>query len=59
MGPHGRVFAYEPGSAARKLLEQSRDINVASNLEILDFALSDTEREGRLVVGASSELKRT
>jgi hypothetical protein len=36
VGPHGRVFAYEPGSAARKLLEQSRDVNVASNLEIFD-----------------------
>jgi FkbM family methyltransferase len=56
VGPHGRVFAYEPGSAARKLLEQSRDVNVASNLEIFDLALSDSEREGHLLPGASSEL---
>jgi FkbM family methyltransferase len=55
IGPHGRVFAYEPGSAARKLLEQSRD-NVASNLEISELALSDSEREGRLLLSASSEL---
>src|SRR6516225_1120287 len=31
VGPNGRVFAYEPGSEARGLLKESRDINVASN----------------------------
>src|SRR3974390_116251 len=56
VGPHGRVFAYEPGSEAHRLLEQSRDINAASNLEIFDLALSDGERDGRLLVGASCEL---
>ena len=56
VGPNGRVFAYEPGSEARGLLKESRDINVASNLEIFDLALSDGERDGRLLVGASSEL---
>lgn len=56
VGPHGRVFAYEPGSEARKLLEQSREINAAPNLEIFDLALSDGEREGRLSVAASTEL---
>jgi FkbM family methyltransferase len=56
VGPHGRVFAYEPGSEARGLLKQSRDINVASNLEIFDLALSDGERDGHLLVGASCEL---
>src|SRR6516162_2191352 len=40
VGPNGRVFAYEPGSEARGLLKESRDINVASNLEIFDLALS-------------------
>ena len=35
VGPQGHIFAYEPGSEARRLLEQSRDINAASNLEIL------------------------
>jgi FkbM family methyltransferase len=54
--PHGRVFAYEPGSVARCLLEQSRQINVASNLETFDVALSDDERDGRLSLGSSSEL---
>jgi FkbM family methyltransferase len=56
VGPNGRVFAYEPGAEARRLLQQSRDINAASNLEILALALSDREREGRLRIGASSEL---
>jgi FkbM family methyltransferase len=52
----GRVFAYEPGSAARALLERSRILNQAFNLEILPFALSDSERVGRLGFGQSSEL---
>jgi FkbM family methyltransferase len=56
VGPNGRVFAYEPGSEARALLKESRDINVAFNLEIFDLALSDRERDGHLLVGASSEL---
>jgi FkbM family methyltransferase len=56
VAPHGRVFAYEPASETRSLLQQSCDINGASNLEIFDPALSDGEREGRLLFGASSEL---
>src|ERR1700730_17288460 len=31
VGPDGRVFAYEPGSAARALLEYSRDLNALQN----------------------------
>lgn len=56
VGPEGNVFAYEPGSEARTLLEESRGINSSANLEILACALSDSEREGRLVWGGSSEL---
>jgi FkbM family methyltransferase len=56
VGSEGRVFAYEPGSEARNLLQQSRNLNVATNLEIFDFALSDSQREGRLLAGQSSEL---
>jgi FkbM family methyltransferase len=52
----GRVYAYEPGSDARALLEKSRRLNQASNLEILPFALSDGAREGHLRFGDSSEL---
>ena len=52
----GQVFAYEPGSEARGLLERSRELNAAENLHISPFALSDSEREGRLVYGNSSEL---
>jgi FkbM family methyltransferase len=56
VGQTGRVFAYEPGSEACALLERSRELNAAVNLDILPFALSDREREGRLVFGGSSEL---
>src|SRR5918993_1180472 len=56
VGPTGQVFAYEPGSETRVLLERSRDLNAATNLDISPLALSDGEREGRLVFGSSSEL---
>jgi FkbM family methyltransferase len=56
VGETGRVFAYEPGSAARGLLERSRELNGATHLQISPQALSDRPREGRLVFGASSEL---
>jgi len=52
----GQVFAYEPGSETRALLKRSREQNAAVNLNISSFALSDSEREGRLVFGGSSEL---
>jgi FkbM family methyltransferase len=55
VGKTGHVFAYEPGSEARTLLERSRELNAAINLDISPLALSDHEREGRLVVGGSSE----
>jgi FkbM family methyltransferase len=56
VGLDGRVFAYEPASETRGLLERSRDLNGARNLEISARALSDGEREGYLVFGTSSEL---
>jgi FkbM family methyltransferase len=56
VGPTGHVFAYEPGSEARAFLKRSRELNAALNLDISPFALSDGEREGRLVFSWSSEL---
>ncbi len=56
VGETGRVFAYEPGSEARGLLERSRELNGAANLQISPLAVSDRPREGRLVFGGSSEL---
>ena len=56
VGPSGRIFAYEPGSAARALLDRSREMNGCDNLEIIAAALSDGPREGRLSHAASSEL---
>lgn len=56
VGPSGRVFAFEPGSEARRHLQRSREINGASHLHISPLALSDGKRSGRLVFGQSSEL---
>ena len=58
VGTTGKVYAYEPTSETRARLEQSRDINKADNMTVLGSALSDTEREGRIVFGTSSELNR-
>ena len=54
----GRVFAYEPASEPRAMLERSRELNQASNLEIRAAALSDCRREGHLAFGTSSELNK-
>jgi len=54
----GRVFAYEPASEPRALLERSRALNHADNLEISAAALSDARREGHLAFGTSSELNK-
>lgn len=56
VGPSGHVFAYEPGSETRALLERSRELNAGVNLHVSPFALSDSTREGRLIFGNSSEL---
>ena len=56
VGPDGQVFAYEPASETRRLLNISKKKNRARNLHIIAEALSDGEREGHLVLGVSSEL---
>src|SRR5579871_4631383 len=56
VAPHGHLFAYEPGSEPRARLERSRAINRADNIHVVGAALSDSRREGRLSLGASSEL---
>lgn len=56
VGTSGRVFAFEPGFDARGHLEASRHRNRLDNLQILSCALSDSEKEGWLQEGASSEL---
>src|SRR5438045_9130488 len=48
VGPGGAVYAYEPASEARHLLEQSRELNHTANLQIVAAALSDTTRAGHL-----------
>jgi FkbM family methyltransferase len=56
VGPHGHVFAYEPASEPRGMLERSRSVNRAENLHVVAAAASDSAREGHLVLGTSSEL---
>jgi FkbM family methyltransferase len=56
VGPDGRVFAYEPATEPRRLLERSRTLNRATNLTVIPMALSNSQREGRLTLGPSSEL---
>ena len=56
VGPAGKVYAYEPASEPRRLLEKSREINRAHNLTIVAAALSDRPRQAHLVPAASSEL---
>jgi FkbM family methyltransferase len=56
VGPGGQVFSYEPASETRRLLAISKAGNGADNLHIIAAALSDGDREGHLVLGASSEL---
>ena len=48
VGQTGHVFAYEPGSEARRLLERNRELNSVINLDISPLALSDRERDGDL-----------
>jgi FkbM family methyltransferase len=56
VGPEGQVFCYEPATETCRLLALSKAKNRADNLQIIQAALSDREREGHLVQGASSEL---
>lgn len=56
VGHTGRVFAFEPGAGARAHLEAGLLINKLGNLRILPCALSDSEKEGWLQEGSSSEL---
>jgi len=55
VAPGGQVIAYEPASEPRRLLDISRELNNANNLEVVAAALSDGERRGHLGFGASSE----
>lgn len=56
VSPTGRVFAYEPAYETRQLLEASRALNGADNLEVFGSALSDREHTGFLRHGRGSEL---
>jgi FkbM family methyltransferase len=54
--PEGKVYAYEPGGEARRLLNKGRAANGLNNLHVLETALSDRPRQAHLAAGVSSEL---
>ncbi|HXJ02025.1 MAG TPA: FkbM family methyltransferase [Micropepsaceae bacterium] len=56
--PTGRVYAYEPASEPRRLLEKSKDANTLHNLTVVGAALSDRSRRAHLDAGISSELHK-
>ncbi|HEY4266424.1 MAG TPA: FkbM family methyltransferase, partial [Micropepsaceae bacterium] len=56
VGPSGKVYAYEPGAAPRRLLEKSRNANGFDNLQIVPAAVSDRSGRGHLEPSVSSEL---
>lgn len=56
IGNRGKLFAYEPATETRLLLEKTKIINNASVLTIIGAALSDNVRQGFLSFGTSSEL---
>jgi|GEM_PF-156823 len=55
-GPSGKVYAFEPGSFARKHLEKSRQDNKFDNLEIFAQGLADKPGKTGLNLNSTPEL---
>lgn len=55
VGGAGHVYAYEPGRANRRHMENSIRLNAATNLTVSACALSDTEKKGWLHIASSGE----
>ena len=55
-GLTGAVYAYEPTSATRTLLNRSAALNGCANLHVVPAAVSNQEGEAHLAFGVSSEL---
>jgi FkbM family methyltransferase len=51
LGPAGRVIAFEPSPRNLGFLRQNLSLNGITNVEVLDFAVSDSEGETRFFVG--------
>jgi FkbM family methyltransferase len=56
IGPEGQIFSYEPATVTRRLPAISKAENNRQFASHIAAALSDSEREGHLVLAASSEL---
>jgi FkbM family methyltransferase len=58
VGREGRVWAFEPGSAVRELLQASLALNSFSHVHLLAQAVSDREGIARLSNNVNTELNR-
>lgn len=58
VGPHGRVWAYEPASATARYLRNTIARNDLANVELLQAAVCDRTGSGRLRLDAQAELNR-
>ncbi len=56
VGASGHIFAFEPSESSQVFLEAGRQRNGLENLTVSPCALSDSEKEGWLKSGWSSEL---
>jgi FkbM family methyltransferase len=58
VGPHGRIWAYEPSSATARYLRNTIARNALANVELLQAAVCERTGRGRLRLDAQAELKR-
>jgi len=56
VGPAGRVSAFEPSPCSAALLRQTLQLNGATNVELVEVALSDKDGTARLVSPGTPEL---
>jgi FkbM family methyltransferase len=55
VGPHGRVFAFEPSPRERKRLQQHLRLNRCLNVQVFDFALGASNGDTDLFVVEGTE----
>lgn len=54
VGPHGRVYAFEPLPENISALKRNIDLNGLSNVEVIEAAVSDRDGSAQLEIGTSS-----
>ncbi len=58
IGDKGNIYAFEPGSLARKFLEKSKIQNDLAQLQIIGKAVADQSGKGRLTISEMPELNK-